>query len=857
LSLGATPAEWAHFADVLGLRNDLFPCVPYSADVSVYPGSRIEGKVGKIPSVFTWDGYAVGLASWTTRKVQPEELIEWSKDSRYNLCVRTGVSGVYAFDVDVTDKQLADKVEQLLIDMWPSEQDFAWRVRDNSSKFLLAFRMDGEWTKRYFKTNADPLNKDRIELLGIGQQFVACGTHSSGSRLVWNGGLLTSLPTLSPAQAEEIWNALSARFAVTKTPENWLNSKPTSELTMADTELRTSISDDDWTKLGKALISLQESASDNDRWSEIGYALLSLQATRPVKALWLEFSQEAPNYEPGAPESWWSAHEDQVPRSDYRHIFSLARFSGWRDLLDPGAFPLQHDTEVGGEQGASGSSVHAPEPVQSATDAAIDLTPALPERPIFRIEGGNLPHLIDKAQKLLAPVLYANGSTLVRVEDNRMATVSASWVNDQLGRLGHWERFDHRTKSWEPCDCPTDFSNKFQALGVWPLVNRIDAIASAPFIRDDGSICDVPGYDGRSKTLYQPTDKFPHVPERPTYTDARFALQRLLAPFDEFPLVGENSRSTFIAHILTEASRLSVDTTPMFWYSAGKSGSGKTLLAEIASRIVHGSYSTRTWPKEGDEMRKVMYTALLAGERHVTFDNLSTGFKARSPELCAILTSDWWTDRKLGVSEGRAVRNKAVLTATGNNVTPVGDLARRSLVVRIAFGGKDRVFKITDLKSYVREHRPQLLVDALIILRAWRETNDNIPYPILPSFEQWSREVLGALIWLGMENPLTTQKDETDDESDLPTDTFLILGPTMNGRPFVAADVSQLAGVDEKLNKALIESGCDEPYRSRSVGYWLRDMRDNTGGGWQLVQDGSTHGHQRWRLIRIDNEDLI
>ena len=56
MSPGATPEEWAHFALLLGGYGDLFPCVPASPDVKVYPGSALEGKVGKIPSVFTTDG---------------------------------------------------------------------------------------------------------------------------------------------------------------------------------------------------------------------------------------------------------------------------------------------------------------------------------------------------------------------------------------------------------------------------------------------------------------------------------------------------------------------------------------------------------------------------------------------------------------------------------------------------------------------------------------------------------------------------------------------------------------------------------------------------------------------------------
>lgn len=139
MNLGATLDDWSHFDFALGLSANLLPCVPASADVKVLEGSALAGKVGKIPSMFNGRGEAHGLLAWQKREIMPSEVLEWSKDRRLNMCVRTGpISGVYALDVDVDDPVKADEIAKLIesaIGTLPK------RVRSNSGKFLLMFRL--------------------------------------------------------------------------------------------------------------------------------------------------------------------------------------------------------------------------------------------------------------------------------------------------------------------------------------------------------------------------------------------------------------------------------------------------------------------------------------------------------------------------------------------------------------------------------------------------------------------------------------------------------------------------------------------------------------------------------------------
>ncbi|MDI8954113.1 hypothetical protein MJO10_27465, partial [Salmonella enterica subsp. enterica serovar Anatum] len=58
-----------------------------------------------------------------------------------------------------------------------------------------------------------------IELLANGQQFVACGTHSSGARIEWDGGLPDEPPVITTDQFETLWQRLADQLPVSVTTE--------------------------------------------------------------------------------------------------------------------------------------------------------------------------------------------------------------------------------------------------------------------------------------------------------------------------------------------------------------------------------------------------------------------------------------------------------------------------------------------------------------------------------------------------------------------------------------------------------------------------------------------------------------
>jgi hypothetical protein len=315
---GASPGDWYHFTDELGLQAHVLPVVPATApNNGVTPA--LEGKVGKIPSQFYGNGLVGGIKEWPTREITPDETNMWSNDRRLNVCVRTGLSGVHAIDCD--DETQAAAIRDVLRTHFDGGLP-PIRTRSNSNKFLLPFLLEGKPVKKAVIKTEHGI----IELLGDGQQFVAAGSHASGSRYEWKPELPPALPTISRETLPSIWADLTTRFAKADAPSSQIEAAGPGS-TDTDPALLTSIDEPTRKDLESALKHLRPFAEDNSVWSEIGYALRTLAATG--RAIWVDFSREAPKHENGAAEKWWESHLNSPVRTDYRHIFTMAIKRGW------------------------------------------------------------------------------------------------------------------------------------------------------------------------------------------------------------------------------------------------------------------------------------------------------------------------------------------------------------------------------------------------------------------------------------------------------------------------------------------------------------------------------------------------
>lgn len=526
-------------------------------------------------------------------------------------------------------------------------------------------------------------------------------------------------------------------------------------------------------------------------------------------------------------------------------------------VIDEGNADLTTEPSVEfGSAELTGAKLRAP---------ADDVVPPAPDRPQIRITDGEQPEILVAAEKVVAKGNYSRGPSIVRISEERagerrkIIECTPSYLATYITANADVTKYDGRIKAPRKTNFPENYAYALIARREWPNILPLDAIVHSPFVREDGSLCDQQGYDPESRVYADfSLDEFYQLDD--TSKDAAAdALDTLMAPFDEIPFGSPAARSAFCALILSRVARIATPCVPAFTITANDPGAGKTLASRIASIIMQGAATaSRPWPNSPDEVRKVLFSALLAGDGDIIFDNIREGVKVRSAEVCAFTTSPVWQDRKLGESGSLALPNRALVTFTGNNINPYDDLARRSLVIRLnpnmdrdALG--KRTFKIPELESYVKQNRAKLLMCALKIIKAHQQSEHVGPTP-LPSFERWSRLVRDALIWLDMPDPCETQRQETDDGRVALAGAFEMLAPKLEGRKFTAADVRGTVMFDEALCTVLHDGGCSDPRDSMKIGYWLRENRDRFGGDFrlQLVESSAnSNSSKRYQFVRI------
>lgn len=208
---GATPDEWFHFDLVLGRTDQLLPVV-CNPGATISPNSKLK-MLGKTPSLYNRDRLATGIAQWTEHVVTEHDFARWSNEPDYGICVRTG-HGWLALDCDSEDEDIQADIRKTLVQLFGELPPRRWRANSNKCLYLLA--VGGDFRKRIHRLAGD---MGIIELLANGQQFVACGTHSSGARIEWDGGLPDEPPAITAEQLETLWQRLADQLPVSVTTE--------------------------------------------------------------------------------------------------------------------------------------------------------------------------------------------------------------------------------------------------------------------------------------------------------------------------------------------------------------------------------------------------------------------------------------------------------------------------------------------------------------------------------------------------------------------------------------------------------------------------------------------------------------
>lgn len=268
-------------------------------------------------------------------------------------------------------------------------------------------------------------------------------------------------------------------------------------------------------------------------------------------------------------------------------------------------------------------------------------------------------------------------------------------------------------------------------------------------------------------------------------------------------------KCVLIALALTLIERSLLPQRPAFFVTAGRRGGGKTTTLTMVIMGVTGLWpAAAAWSTDENERRKSLLSYFLEGVAYILWDNIVRGTQISCPHIEKSCTSAYYADRKLGVSEAVATAASAIHVFTGNNVGPRGDLASRSLQVRLAVDRADpenREFKHPDPVEWTESNRAEILQALYTILLGNPHLAAPREAPGKTRFKMWWRLVGSAVEHAAVQaalfenhEPLDFQKlflgqEEDDEESATLADVLAVLERHWpEGAPFKARDVSAL-----------------------------------------------------------------
>lgn len=399
--------------------------------------------------------------------------------------------------------------------------------------------------------------------------------------------------------------------------------------------------------------------------------------------------------------------------------------------------------------------------------------------------------------------------------------------------------------------CPEWLTQAVMHYGEWRGVKPLTGVVSWPTMRRDGSFITEPGYDDTTGIIHR--GERIAVPPCPSLQMAKESAALLLDLVKDFPFVNDAHRSSWLALPLSIIARHATGCTPLWVFDAPTPGSGKTLLARVASMIVTGRPMAQLTPSEDDdENRKRITTMVMDRVPACCIDNVIGNFGGAAFD--AALTSDEWNDRILGKNARFRDVSAIVWAVTGNNVTIKGDMARRVLPCTIdpkMERPEERRLDTWELLSRVAEKQKQYL-EATVILLKFGTFHDKLELPTWGSFERWSRIVRQAIVAVGLEDPWKTRsafrvaadpERETKEALLRELRRFSVLNGAKTGR--------ELLKVVDADTKELLAELCkcrDKDLTSGRMGYLFRKMHGRPMGGLVLTSEENRDGTAEWRV---------
>lgn len=486
--------------------------------------------------------------------------------------------------------------------------------------------------------------------------------------------------------------------------------------------------------------------------------------------------------------------------------------------------------------------------------------------PLVVVNGRELRHVTSDVVNALVgandpPFLFTRAGSLVRVTHDerdrpRIEDVGPDQARNRISEVANFARVT-KTGSTTAVYPPPEVARDLLARPNHPFP-ELRGITEVPVLRHDGTVLDEIGYDTASRLIYRPDPdlRVPPITWKPAAGEVATARDLVAETLVDFPFVDDSSRAAAWAMLLTPVVRPAIDgPVPLALIDAPTQGTGKTLLAKLASTIATGREpATMTAARDEEEWRKRITAVLAEAPTLILLDNVE--LPLRSEHLAAAITSDEWIDRRLGHTSVVRIPQRAVWFATGNNVAAGGDMQRRIYLCRMDArverpwerGG----FRHPDLLRWTREHRGELVAALLTLGRAWAAAERPAPgddVAQLGSFEAW-RHVVGGVLRVAQIPGFLANQAEAQARVDTDTEDFARFLRTWSrnygSEPVPLAAVTQSREMIENLPSNLDPD--DRGFRRR-LGWMLRKNAERRFGGLWIERAGDGKEGVLWRLM--------
>jgi hypothetical protein len=292
---------------------------------------------------------------------------------------------------------------------------------------------------------------------------------------------------------------------------------------------------------------------------------------------------------------------------------------------------------------------------------------------------------------------------------------------------------------------PMQFVRHYLQRHDGPLPTVV-AIATLPIVLADGGLLAPDGLDRSRGIIFEIQKEVRAImPRAEECTDkaVRAAMRFLCDEWLCDVATDYIGKCTTIAAALTVIERSLLPDRPVFFVTAGRRSSGKTTLLIMLIMAVTGiKPAAAAWSTNEEERRKALLSYFLYGVSYIIWDNIARGTDISCPHIERSCTADYYCDRKLGVSETVVTAASTIHFFTGNNIRPRGDLASRSLHIRVTADRPDpenRKFIHPDPIGWTDNNRAEILRALYTILLGNPQLKTARDAPSKTRFKMWWR----------------------------------------------------------------------------------------------------------------------